>query len=165
MNFYDREKDEWYDIKLKEIFYKFSRKKNEVKSSNFYDETNKETTYETNIGGEYEVPLNDRKPLKIILNTAYKGILFKDYSFSVYCQDKIGDDIFILFGKENGKKQYDGTIIYTFDVSDLDCKNYIQIIKYNSKELIFNNLTIVYNETFNFFNYKAYKARILEEIN
>lgn len=165
MNFYDREKDEWYDIKLKEIFYKLSKKKNEVKSSNFYDETNKETTYETNIGGEYEVPLNDRKPLKIILNTAYKGILFKDYSFSVYCQDKTGDDIFISFGKENGKKQYDGTIIYTFDISDLDCKNYIQIIKYNSKELIFNNLTIVYNETFNFFNYKAYKARILEEIN
>ena len=75
-----------------------------------------------------------------------------------------GECFDIQFGPENGKRQYDGTIIYTFDVSDIDCTTYIEIIKWFPDEITFNNLTIEYNESFVSFNYKEFKSSITTEI-
>ena len=164
MNFYDREKDEWYDDKLQEILFQFSRKKNNVKPSIFYIETNKETTVET-YWGDYYISLNNRSPLKIILNASYKGILFEDYDFSVSSIDKYNNIFDIQFGKENAQKQYDGTIVFIFDVSDIECFDFIEIIIWYGDDFSFNNVTIEYKENFTIFNYKAFQSEILKEIN
>ena len=163
MNFYDREKDEWYDEKLKDIFVKFEKKRN-IKSSEFYVVTNTETTVDTSDWGDYFISLNNRTPLKIILNASYKGELFEDYDFSVTSLDKNGDFFEVQFGKTNGKKQYDGTIIYTFDVSNRECYDFIEIIIWFGDYFNFNNVTVEYKESFTIFDYKAYKAEILKEI-
>ena len=79
MNYYDRENNVQYDEKLREIFFFFSKGNNEVKLKDLYYETNKETTNTLNkdrlLGYSYYLPLNNRKPLKIILNGFYKGVL------------------------------------------------------------------------------------------
>ena len=130
MNYYDRETDNWYDDKIRDIFYKLS-KNNNLKVIDFFITTKIETTYETSELGDYIILLSKRKPLKLILNLSYKGELFIDYDFSISSLNKDYDFFDIMFGKENGKKQYDGTIIYTIDLSKEDCNVYIEIIKWD----------------------------------
>ena len=163
MNFYDRETDKWHDDKIKDIFNKLSKNKN-LKVTDFFITTKIETTYETSDLGDYIIHLSKRKPLKLILNLSYKGELFVDYDFSISSLNKDYDFFDIMFGKENGKKQYDGTIIYTIDLSKEDCNVYIEIIKWDGDEMFFNNVTIEYNETSNYFDYKSYRHEVLKEI-
>jgi len=163
MNYYNRETNEWYDKKLSEIFLKIS-KENHIKISDFYYKTNIDTIIETSILGDYYLDLGKLKPLKIILNGNLYGTLFYDYDFSVSSVNKDGELIDIYVGPENGKRQYDGTIIFTFDLSNYDCTTYIEIIKWFPDEMTFNNVTIEYNESFASFNYKEYKSSILNEV-
>ena len=151
-------------INYKKFYFNFQGKKNNVKPSIFYIETNKETTVET-YWGDYYISLNNRSPLKIILNASYKGILFEDYDFSVSSIDKDNNIFDIQFGKENAQKQYDGTIVFIFDVSDIECFDFIEIIIWYGDEFSFNNVTIEYKENFTVFNYKAFQSEILKEIN
>jgi hypothetical protein len=163
MNYYNRETNEWYDQKLSAIFLNISKDKH-IKISDFYYITNIEATDETAEFGDYFIGLGKLKPLKIILNGNLYGVLFDDYDFSVSSIDKDGEFFDIQFGPENGKRHYDGTIIYTFDVSNYDCTTYIEIIKWFPDEMTFNNVTIVYNESFPSFNYKEFKSTITTEI-
>ena len=163
MNYYNRETNEWYDQKLSEIFLKLSRDKH-IKISDFYYTTNIETTSETSDYGDFYIIIGNKKPLKIILNANLYGTLFDDYDFSVSSKSSDGEFFDIQFGPENGKRQYDGTIIYTFDVSNYDCTTYIEIIKWFPDEMTFNNVTIEYNESFSSFNYKKFKSSISNEI-
>ena len=163
MNYYNRETNEWYDQKLSEIFLKISKDKH-IKISDFYYKTNKYTTTETSFLGDFYIHLRKLKVLKIILNGNLYGKLFDDYDFSISNVDQNGELFYIEFGPENGKRQYDGTINFTFDVSNFDCTNYIEIIKWFPDEMRFNNVSIEYNESFSSFNYKEYKSSILNEI-
>ena len=163
MNYYNRLTDEWYDDKIKNIFMKIS-KGNFVKSSNFYIYSNLETI--TNIE-QYENVLIDfgaKKPLKLILNMYYSGILYYDYYFTIYCDDIGGWDQFIYYDERNGKKYYDGTITYTIDISNDNCYNYFNIYYYYG-EIYFNYIKIEYKENFTSFYYGDYKAKIMSEIN
>ena len=108
--------------------------------------------------------LGNKKPLKLYLNIHYKGELSEDYDFSVSSFDENGDFFDVIFGKKNGKKQKDGTIIYTFDLSEYDCNKYIEVIYWYGDDFYFNNATIEFNETFLLFDYKSYKNEILNEI-
>ena len=163
MNYYNRETNEWYDQKLSAIFLNISKDKH-IKISDFYYITNIEATTETSYYGDFFIALGKLKPLKIILNGNLYGTLFDDYDFSVSSIDKDGEFFDIQFGPENGKRHYDGTIIYTFDVSNYDCTTYIEIIKWFPDEMTFNNVTIEYNESFPSFNYKEFKSTITTEI-
>ena len=69
----------------------------------------------------------------------------------------------VEFNKKNGKKQYDGTIIFTVDISNQDINNCIEIYRWYG-EFNFNNITIEYKENFISFDYQAYKSEILKEI-
>ena len=163
INYYNRETNEWYDQKLSEIFLKIS-KNQFIKSSDFFYTTNLDTTTETFILGDYFISLGKLKPLKIILNGNLYGTLYDDYDFTISSLDSEGEYFDVEFGPENGKRQYDGTIIYTFDVSNYNCTNYIEIIKWYPDEMTFNNVTIEYNESFVSFNYKEFKTSISTEI-
>ena len=67
----------------------------------------------------------------------------------------------INFGMENSKKQYDGTHIFTIDVSKLECYNLIEVTLTRGMEYItLNNLTLEYEESFLSIDYKSLKNAI-----
>ena len=164
MNYYDRVNNEWYDKTIKNFIHYISRKKH-INSFDYYYLTNIETTTATTELGDYSILYGNKKPLTIFLNVNASGELFEDFDLSVSSFDKNGNFFDIIFGKENMKRQYDGTIIFTFDVSNKDCNENIQVINWTTDELNFNNITIEYNETLQSFDYKSYKNDVLKEIN
>lgn len=164
MNYYNRDINEWYDEKIKENFNEIS-KGHFIKTSEFYIKTYSQTVKTTDRFGDMLINLVDKKALKLILNVKIKGVLFFDSRFTIYSVNKEGELFSIVFNKENGKKQYDGTYIFTIDISNEDCNEYIEIIKWYGSELIFfNNLTVEYNESFLSFDYKDYKSAISNKV-
>jgi endoglucanase len=165
MNFYDREKDIWYDDKIKKNFLQISRGKY-IKPIDFYIKTNFENKTNPNFLEDLTIKIGTtRKALKIILNVRLNGILFIDLDFKIYSFDLFGRNFEINFGKSNGKKQYDGTYVFTIDVSKIKCYEYIQIAKHYGKQLItLNNITIEFEESFKTIDYKSYKAAISNNI-
>ena len=164
MNYYNRDINEWYDEKIKENFNEIS-KGHFIKTSEFYIKTYSQTVKTTDRFGDIIINLVDKKALKLILNVKIKGVLFFDSRFTIYSVNKEGELFSIVFNKENGKKQYDGTYIFTIDISNEDCNEYIEIIKWYGSELIFfNNLTVEYNESFLSFDYKDYKSAISNKV-
>ena len=162
MNYYNRLTDEWYDDKIKNILMKISKGKI-VKSSDFYIYSNFETI--TNIE-QYEdvfIDFGTKKPLKLIINMYYSGILYDDYYFTIYCDNIVGWDHYIYFDEINGKKFYDGTITYTIDISNENCHDHFNIYYYYG-EIYFKYIKIEYQENFTSFYYDDYKAQIISEI-
>jgi hypothetical protein len=163
MNYYNRLTDEWYDDKIKNIFTKIS-KGNIVKSSDFYIYSNFETISNIEQYSDCYIHFGTKKPLKIILNINYLGRLFNDYYFEIYCYDRSNWGSYLDFDERNGKKQYDGSIIYTIDLRYQDCYDFIEIYYYFG-DIYFNKITIEYKENFTSFFYSDYKAKIINEIN
>jgi endoglucanase len=165
MNFYDRENDIWYDDKLKENFIQISRGKY-VRPLDFYFKTHFETVTMSYFHNSIELKIGSRKALKIIINTRITGTLFVDTKFSIYSYDTFGRSFQINYEKSNGKKQYDGTYIFSIDVSNIKCYNYIQVTKtFGAKYITLNNLTVEFEETFQSIDYKSYKSAISNYIN
>ena len=163
MNYYNRLTNEWYDNKIKNFLMKIS-KGNFVKSKDFYIYSNIETIINIDIDYYYYINFGTKKPLKIILNINYSGKFYNDYFFEVYCSNSKRMISQIHFDEKNGKKQYDGTITYSLDIENKDCKNFIEIYYYYG-EIYFKNVTVEYQENFTSFYYNDYKAKIINEIN
>jgi len=164
MNFYDRENDKWYDEKLKENFMQISRGKY-VKPIDFYIQTHSETLTMTYLQRSIEIKIGARKALKIIINARITGTLFIDANFRIYSYDSLGNSFQIKFGKSDGKKQYDGTHIFSIDVSNIKCYNYIQVsIDEILNHITLNNLTVEFEESFQSIDYKSYKSSISKYI-
>ena len=160
MNYYDRENDKWYDEKLKENFMQISRGKY-IKPTDFYIKTHFETVTMTYLQGTIELKIGSRKALKIIINVRLTGTLFIDVNFNVFSYDTIGRSFKINFEKSDGKKQYDGTYVFSIDVSKIKCYNYIQVTKsLGNKYITLNNLTVEFEESFQSIDYKSYKSAI-----
>ena len=74
--------------------------------------------------------------------------------------------LYIDFKEKDGKKQYDGTSIFTFDTSEYDFGYYVQAMAWYSEDyMIINSLAVQYEETYLYFDYLSYKSDILNEIN
>ena len=160
MNFYDKENDIWYDDKLKENFIEISRGKY-VKPKDFYIKTHFETVTIPYLEGTIQLKVGNRKALTILLNVRLTGILFIDLDFTIYTYDSLGRYYEINFEKSDGKKQYDGTYIFTIDVSKIKCYDYIVVTKSMGMQYItLNNLTVEFEESFQSIDYKSYKAAI-----
>ena len=164
INYYNRESDSWNDKKIINSLMKFF-KGNYIKLSEFNYLTNLETE-DTLHYDNFEINFTSLKPLKIIINLRLFGYFGLQLSFGFYSEDKNNEFFDIIVQKENGKKQYDGTTIFTIDVSDKDCHNYIRsYINWGRENIIFNNLTIEFEESFFSIDYNSYKSSILKEIN
>ena len=160
MNFYDRENDRWYDDKLKENFLEISRGKY-IKPRDFYIKTYFETVSITYFGDGLTMKIGFRKALKIILNVKRTGTLFNDLDIIIFTYDIFGNYFDINFDKSKGKKQYDGTIIYTIDVSKIKCYEYLQVARYYGYRFItINNFTVEFEESFQSLDYKSFKTAI-----
>jgi len=162
MNYYNRLTDEWFDDKIKNIFKSFS-KGNFVKSSDFYIYSNFEIISNIDDYSDYNIEFGEKKPLKIILNLNYDGNLYYDYLFAIYCGDRDSWESPLVFDEKNGKKQYDGSITYTLDISYQNCYKFIQIYYYFGN-IHFKKIIVEYQENFSSFNYNDYKAKIISEI-
>ena len=164
INYYNRESDSWNDKKIINSLMKFF-KGNYIKLSEFNYLTNLETE-DTLYFDNFQINFASLKPLKIIINLRLFGYFGLELSFGFYSENKNNEFFDIIVQKENGKKQYDGTTIFTIDVSDKDCHNYIRsYINWGRENIIFNNLTIEFEESFFSIDYNSYKSSILKEIN
>ena len=160
MNYYDRESDKWYDEKIKENFMQISRGKY-VKPIDFFTKTYFETTSILYLGDAFIMKIGSRKALKIFLNVKLTGTLFIDLNFIVFSFDSIGNYFEINFKKTDGKKHYDGTYVFTIDVSKIKFYEYIQVTKqYGEQFITLNNLTVEFEESFQSIDYKSYKTAI-----
>jgi len=165
MNFYDRKNDIWYDEKIKNIFFQISKKKN-IKPIDYFINTNIESVDSQILVGDLIISFKNKKVLKIIINARLNGVLFVDLDFKVYTYDKYSYIMEIYFGKENSKKQYDGTHIFIIDVSKIEYYYFVEVIIIKGINYItLNNLTLVYEESYPSIDYKSFKNSISNYIN
>ena len=67
--------------------------------------------------------------------------------------------------EKDGKRQYDGTSIFTIDASELELCGYVQVYaSFNDNYMIINNVTVLYEKEFSKFDYLSYKNDILNGI-
>ena len=160
--YYNRETDEWKDEIIKDNLLKISRGKS-IKSSEYYSTTNLENVIPYyNLGF---VNFGKKKISKISINAKLYGDLGKDLSFGITSINKDEYWYYIYIQKKDGKKQYDGTTIFTVDVSNEDINEYLYVsIFFGDKYIIINNITVEYFEEFPYFNYKSYKYAVLDDI-
>ena len=162
--YYNKEKNQWKDQKIIDNLNKISRL-NYVKISEFYIETNSVTEIEP-VGQTIHINLERRKPIKVLLNIKLMGYLDIDASIYLSCMDSNNAWIELTLEKKYGKKQYDGTTLFTIDVNSFDCQDYIDVrIFYGEEYVIINNITVEFKESFITLDYKSYKSAVLKEIN
>ena len=162
MNYYDRTNDIWYDEKIRDNFKKISKGKY-VKPKDYYTITNVETVTNAESDGSYNIILGIKKALKIILNVNIDKIYNSEVSFDIVTADKNGNWYLDSITEKIGKKQYDGSFMYIYDISNKDYNEYIRIYKRSGKDYVtLNYLSVEFNESFIYFNYKAYKSDLLK---
>ena len=166
MNYYNREKDIWFDKKIQNNFLQISKGKY-MKMSEYYIKSNKEIFIEPNHDDDYLIKLGNRKPLKIIFNAKIKGQYFQDSKVIFTCYNTSNLLNEFIIEKKYLKKEYDGTSTFTFDISDKNCFYDIRLYKYNggNDNFIFNNLTVEFQDSFLYFDYKSYKNDLENYIN
>ena len=160
MNFYDRTNDIWYDEKLKNNFIQISKGKY-IKPKDYYFNTTFRTIDSSLFLDSLIIKIGNQKVLKILINAKITGVLFVDFELSIYTSNKIGYDSKIKCGKENAKKQYDGTYLIEIDVSKRDCYDYIEAtVIWGMKHITLNNLTVEFEESYKSIDYKSFKNAI-----
>ena len=164
-NFYfNKESREWSNDKYQKIFNKIS-KGNFIKSHDYYYQTNLETE-DIPYFGYYTIYTSQKRIKKIFVNVRF-NIHINDYVvMTVYSSNKEAAYLEFNFKEKDGKKQYDGTSIFTIDGSELDLYSYAQVTAwFGEKHMIINNITVQYEEEYLSFDYISYKSDILKEIN
>ena len=160
--YYNKEQNIWRDEKMGDFFINISKGKN-IKLSQFYYKTNNETETYTFYNG-LSIEFGTKKPLKIILKAKILCRINIDCFIGIVTLDKEGN-WYDFVVENNGKKQYDGTRIFTIDVSQKDCHTSIEIFQIQGyDEITFNYMTVEFEETFLYFDYKSYKSAILNKI-
>ena len=164
-NFYfNKENNKWSDGKYEKIFNKISKGKF-IKSFNYYYQTNLETE-DIPSNGFYNIYTGSKRVVKIFINARFKQHLMSEYAIGVYSSDRDYHYIYLSFSEKDGKRQYDGTSIFTIDASQLELYYYVQVMGFLDEEyMIINNVTVQYEETYLCFDHISYKSDILNEIN
>ena len=161
--YYNKESNEWSNWKYQNIFNKIS-KGIFIKSSDYYSLTNIETE-DYSIYGYYIIFAYSKKILKIIVNVRFIIHLEDEIFMSILSYTKVSS-LFFHFKEKEGKKNYDGTSIFTIDASEEGLYKFAQVIPwYDENYVIINNLTVQYEEYYQSFEHHSYKLDILKEIN
>ena len=136
MNYYDRENNVWYDKKIINFLSKISRGKFVSIWDHFINTNVQNLTDNINEDEYFELLVDDLTITKIHLRVYFnKNCTETDIeisSFNIY-----GEPFKIPLRKSNGKRQYDGTIIYTIDISHIECYDIIYIKKNKEKNIFF----------------------------
>ena len=159
-NYYNREKNEWYDDKIKNNFLKISKRKN-IKPIEYYSMTNTKTITSIDNDGNMNMKIENGRILKVIFNVKFNSSFNSDLTFSIVSYNNIGDYSILYFKQKDGKRQYDGSYTFIVDPTGKDFNTFIWLYNWFQKDLIiFNSLTIEYQENFLDFNYMSYKSAI-----
>jgi len=164
MNFYDRTNDVWYDEKIKNNFLEISKGRY-IKPKDYFINTTFESSDTIYDFESLMINFQNRKVLKIFINIKLTGVLFKDIGLYINTENNDGLFFNIDYGKDNIKKQYDGTSIISIDVSEIDCYDYIKAtITWGTKYITLNNMTLEYEESFLSIDDKSLKNAISKYI-
>ena len=78
--------------------------------------------------------------------------------FGIVSSDKGGSWIGESIGGNGGKRQYDGSFTFSFDASNKDFNDYIEIQKWwGHDDIILNYLSLEFYKSYTFFDYINYK--------
>ena len=159
MNYYNREKDKWYDEDIRDNFKKISKGKN-VNPTNFFSLTNILTSNNPNPYGDMIISIGTKKPIKVTFNVKYDGY-FNIYYRLLSCD--INGEFEIHIGEKYLKREYDGTLtfIIILDSYKREFTKYIAVQKILSDFIsIFNKLTVEFEESYLSLDIKAYKEAL-----
>jgi len=148
--YYNKEINEWTDKIIGENFLKIS-KGNYIKISNYYFRSNIETE-EPILYKLIHINIGLRKVKTIILNLNIVDIYIsiEEISVSIIINKKNQDWVEIECNK-GGKRQYDGSLTYTIDVTNMECYYYIEAISWFGTEFVkLNYLTVIYEDKYSF---------------
>ena len=163
-NFYlNKNNYEWSNKKYGIIFSKISKGKY-PKIYDYFYLTNLETE---NISflGYFTINIGFKRISKIIVNVRFYIHIEDYFVLTVYSSDKDFSYLSFDFQEKDGKRQYDGTSIFTIDTSELDLCYFVQAKAWYEDYMIINNITVQYKESFLYFDHYSYKLDILNEIN
>ena len=159
----NKEKGEWSNDKYRKLFNKISKGKF-IKSFDYYYKTNLETE-DIRLFEYYSIYANQKRIIKIFINVKFNIHIDNEIVLTVYSLFKDQDYIEFNFEEKDGKRQYDGTTIFTVDGSELDLYYYAQVSEWFDEEyMIINNITVQYEELYLCFDHISYKSYILNEI-
>jgi len=162
--YYNKEKNEWNDKIIGENFLKIS-KGNFIKTSKYYYKNNKETEY-SNGYSFIHIDIESKKVKTIILNIKFMNNYMSEYEFSISILSlKKNQDWVEIECNKNGRKQYDGSLTFTIDATNMECYYYVEAISWWGYEFVaLNYLTLIYEDNYYFLDYKSYKSAVLYEI-
>jgi hypothetical protein len=160
----NKENNEWSNDKYGKIFNKISKGKF-IKSFDYYSITN----LEINDLCEYglvEINIGSKRIIKIFIKVRFifhlESIVLTVYSYQRNNFDYISFDL----REQDGKKQYDGTSIFTINTSEMDLYYNVQVMAWHGEDyMIIESLTVLYEEPYSSFDNLSYKSSILNEIN
>ena len=161
MNFYNREKDEWYDEKIRDNFVNIAKGKY-VNPTKYYGNSNKETSTNVDTDGNVQMTIGTKKVKNVIFNAQIKGAEIWEVGFGVASADNTGTWFGNPVGGGDGVKEADGTYTFTVDVSKEDFNDYVQVQRWWGNEFItINSVTLEFTESAVSLDYKAYKDAVL----
>ena len=164
-NFYfNKESKKWSNDKYLKIINKISKGKS-IKSFDYYYQT-KLQTEDISLLGYFSISAGSKKIVKIFVNTRFKKHINNQIAITVYSSDKDYRFLEFNFEEKDGKKQYDGTSIFTIDSSRQGLYYYAQVNGWLGEEyMTIYNITVQYEEAYLCFDYISYQSDSLNEIN
>ena len=143
MNFYDRTNDIWYDEEINNNFLLISKGKY-IKPKDYFINTTFECTDISFNLISLIINFENKKVLKIVfINARLTGVLFVDFELIIQTFNKNFDTVQIDYGKDNIKKQYDGSYNFLIDVSRIECYYMVEaFFSSGMKYITLNNLTL-----------------------
>jgi endoglucanase len=156
MNYYDKEHDLWYDEIIRDNFKKISEG-NFVKPSKFFVQTNTETIFTPNPDGNMNIKIGKKSASKVYFSIRLIHEDIKNISFGIESNDRKGNYIKDTISGSEGKKKYDGSYIFTADISKRNFYKYIEIKKpEGNNNITFNYFRIEFSKNYTFFDFDSY---------
>ena len=163
-NYYNREKNEWYDEKIKKMFKTISKRRN-IKPFDYYYNTTYLTKITPITDGNFYIKIEKKAVSKVIFNANIPFSFISDFACGIISVDEKGEWIFVLVEGKEGKREYDGSYSFNIDVKNKNFNDFIYLVNISGNNLTsFNNLTIQFQESFLSFNYTGYKIDISDFI-
>ena len=165
-NYYNRETDTWNDDIIKKFINKISKDKG-VKSSNYYITTNLEVT--VSYLNFFYTNTSNKTLLRIYIIAKLNGIIGIDFDILITYVNKENKWIDLFVTQKEGKKQYDGTTLFSIDVSNEDISNEVYVMSEDGEDsinhyIIINQVTFEFKEYFPYFDYNSYKNSFLDDL-